>query len=876
MSDSEEGTSSQPCSIAVSFSRASKQFKEFYIALAAKDCAVADQISLSQISDEYGRFRVWASASGADRKGRGSLDDSLRNDSDLGSIILDLLDDIYDDLERGTRLALDLAGPDSHENHDQGGNRRQDPMDDISSESEASSDEETSVHVKNGDMRRLSSIIFDQIRSLYKTSALLRRPKIHDKYIRSAAKTSEKQKSSYYSSWDRAHVAEKMKQWALDMNMKYETLIDTGDFLCARAADSNTRRREQLNYWQKHPGDPDVSGESEMLEVPANLLDEWRKEPQPVIQIPLSPYAQEHVNVDAGVEPAPSRKTTQSFSTVTQSVLNDNERFSGRPKTIYAPSAKGNGHATRVPDRPKVRPGIVKFQCPYCYTYLDSKAMQDRELWKKHVFRDLRPYICTFSDCLNPEKMYVTKHDWLYHEMQIHRRRWICAGVCNASFDSKSSIEQHMRQKHAETFTEIQLPIVLDLCEREMEPTETVTCAFCPAEMTLLDLQGHVANHLEELALFALPVTLSGQSRDLGSNEIGSVVYGSNKLGDLSPLGSFSEAGDQMDPTYDINHVREKYGHAKRSTEWLIERLGKAVTLRRQYLKYRKDHHAKLSQDWDNTSESGILQGKGDEQPEPAASVAYTKATTLAPRIERDIEPSDEAASFGSQTAYATHVSTEEASYLRVPQPPMPFEYVKPFECPYCYTIQIVQHRTAWKRHVFRDLKPYVCTSEECDMIMFPSRTEWFTHELDHMKEWRCPLCQQDQFASQAAFSAHLTSTHAIPSNDSQHQALLGHSKIPVDKIPHTACKLCDEWESSLLSGKMKRLSVTPGTHELPYGTVKQFRRHLGRHMEQLALFALPRETLDEDAESEVASLEGGEEDQPDGLGPEFIGNPVK
>lgn len=37
--------------------------------------------------DVYGRFGVWGGDSGADRMGRGSLDDVLRNDSKMASII---------------------------------------------------------------------------------------------------------------------------------------------------------------------------------------------------------------------------------------------------------------------------------------------------------------------------------------------------------------------------------------------------------------------------------------------------------------------------------------------------------------------------------------------------------------------------------------------------------------------------------------------------------------------------------------------------------------------------------------------------------------------------------------------------------------------
>ena len=39
---------------------------------------------------------------GADRAGRGSLDETLRNKQSLTSAILDILQDIYDSLENGT------------------------------------------------------------------------------------------------------------------------------------------------------------------------------------------------------------------------------------------------------------------------------------------------------------------------------------------------------------------------------------------------------------------------------------------------------------------------------------------------------------------------------------------------------------------------------------------------------------------------------------------------------------------------------------------------------------------------------------------------------------------------------------------------------
>lgn len=150
----------------------------------------------------------------------------------------------------------------------------------------------------------------------------------------------------------------------------------------------------------------------------------------------------------------------------------------------------------------------------------------------------------------------------------------------------------------------------------------------------------------------------------------------------------------RYDASYDIGHVREKHGSAKGMAEWLIVRLGKAITRRRQYLKYREDHHGKLTRDWDETT---IIE-KGDK------TIALTKATTF---IENAAPPRKDGSeldgSFGSQTSYEATIVGESAGRLNVPSPPkmafesIPFEFGSPFRCPYCFTEQVVKNRSAWK-----------------------------------------------------------------------------------------------------------------------------------------------------------------------------------
>lgn len=167
-----------------------------------------------------------------------------------------------------------------------------------------------------------------------------------------------------------------------------------------------------------------------------------------------------------------------------------------------------------------------------------------------------------------------------------------------------------------------------------------------------------------------------------------------------------------FDARYDIGHVKEKHGAAKRSSDWLLERLGKAITRRRQYLKYREEHHTKLSRDWDEAPEEEVVVDPDAAAKvmaalleKPEKTIAQTKATTYVENktmTERDGTELDQG-SFGSQTSYEPTVVGEAVNKLSVPPPPnmafegVPFEYGETFQCPYCYTEQIVKNKTAWK-----------------------------------------------------------------------------------------------------------------------------------------------------------------------------------
>jgi hypothetical protein len=159
----------------------------------------------------------------------------------------------------------------------------------------------------------------------------------------------------------------------------------------------------------------------------------------------------------------------------------------------------------------------------------------------------------------------------------------------------------------------------------------------------------------------------------------------------------------QIDPTSDIVHVADKYPNTKKGElSWLIRRLGVAITWRRQYLLFRKEHQERMLQ-WHkikagadgNTIWSG------------------TKASTYLPDERAAISESDledpiklilESSHKRERTEYADSSKGKDGAMEFLRTPPLPMtpdgaraQYGAHFECPYCRRLQIVHDKNEWK-----------------------------------------------------------------------------------------------------------------------------------------------------------------------------------
>ncbi|KAH6625408.1 hypothetical protein C7974DRAFT_200963 [Boeremia exigua] len=283
---------------------------------------------------------------------------------------------------------------------------------------------------------------------------------------------------------------------------------------------------------------------------------------------------------------------------------------------------------------------------------------------------------------------------------------------------------------------------------------------------------------------------------------------------------------------FDVEHVREKFPHA---ADYLVVRLGHAISRRRQFLRYREEHRRKYQQ---GLSSRGPLQpeaiqasaeGNLQLQPGTAATTSEEHQSTVASSIPwalknigsiQELDEHDDLIETLSQTTYAASTGTS----TRLRPPPLPAtggDGGQPFECTVCFRITSVQDTLAWHKHVYRDLQPYVCTFQHCEMPdhTYESRHEWFEHESSvHRGYWECLEDCNKKLDSADSLQEHLKLEHPDLASATRVADLVKTCYRPAQDQKEAECILCQFVCPSLLV----------------------LRRHLGEHQEELSLFALP------------------------------------
>lgn len=142
----------------------------------------------------------------------------------------------------------------------------------------------------------------------------------------------------------------------------------------------------------------------------------------------------------------------------------------------------------------------------------------------------------------------------------------------------------------------------------------------------------------------------------------------------------------------------------------------------------------------------------------------------------------------------------------------------------------------SYRRHVFGDLRPYTCLFSGCmeSNTDFDRRHRWQLHVLQyHWRSWFCPFKCEGTFPSKIELSRHIGHQHMPNAPDDQVNAATALGEKSASDETVNNCPLCAHAVVGL----------------------KPYVKHVGRHLEQLALRALP--SLDDEN-----SEDGGDSDE--------------
>src|SRR5438477_12480049 len=113
-----------------------------------------------------------------------------------------------------------------------------------------------------------------------------------------------------------------------------------------------------------------------------------------------------------------------------------------------------------------------------CMLFHSSTNFNARE----HLQSDLQPYSCISEFCNDYDQLFETREEWIAHELQFHHDEWWCHAThhndSTVVFQSEEELKNHLVVDHANEFTELQLPFLVDRGKRaSIFPFKT--CPFC-------------------------------------------------------------------------------------------------------------------------------------------------------------------------------------------------------------------------------------------------------------------------------------------------------------------------------------------------------------------------------------------------------------
>ncbi|KAL1636600.1 hypothetical protein SLS56_001185 [Neofusicoccum ribis] len=313
------------------------------------------QVELSEVTDELGRFRIWAGSIGAHRKGRSSLDYRLRDASHIKKKVQTLLEDLNDVISREPDSDSDVTDSESEDGHSQG---------------------ET-------ELRQLMISLHDTTTFLLRLSMAIRNPAPHDQYMNSA-----RIDTSHFEGFDVKHVGD-----------KFPRISERVAVILGKAI---SRRREYFRYRESHNK---KLSDGLVTEVPEAVLQSGQS-------------AAPEANQDSKTEIVPQSTVASSIPQEVKAdnfyldLEEDQQSESGFTQTSFATSA-GGFQELKVPPMPKEARDGNPFPCPFCFMIISVGTRID---FLNDVMNGFNTSFSFIGGCgtVSKDVRESTKSSWLY------------------------------------------------------------------------------------------------------------------------------------------------------------------------------------------------------------------------------------------------------------------------------------------------------------------------------------------------------------------------------------------------------------------------------------------------------------------------------
>ncbi|KAK5000515.1 hypothetical protein LTR66_000629 [Elasticomyces elasticus] len=313
------------------------------------------------------------------------------------------------------------------------------------------------------------------------------------------------------------------------------------------------------------------------------------------------------------------------------------------------------------------------------------------------------------------------------------------------------------------------------------------------------------------------------------------------------------EQSSVLSEDFDVKLIGHRNPHLNTADkEWLKVRLGEANNQRRKFLLYCQQHSERLAGKVDVSKEAGTASKAyairstpsiqkdhlastvdGTKKSEMTKSFVNTTASTFVDdgRIVQAETSDDEV----SQVSY---LSTSRVGEVGRELSVIPLAQVSKgraeFQCPYCWIVQTINSERSWQKHVFSDIKAYMCTFKNCELRTFGISRAWYQHEIEtHLVEWQCQYCSRPPFEQLQDFKDHMLRRHQHQFTQAQLPALTRVSQQPVDSVSAAVCKFCD-W-----SKRIRDVDKLAPNDQIIHVSLARYQAHVGVHLEQIALAML-------------------------------------